>query len=64
LGITGSKAVRRGLVASLNAAYTVPEIKSILTRTELKGWQVNKSPLGLIVSGQKTQALLSPSVAG
>jgi len=51
--IVGNKEMRKGLVTSLNAAYTLPEIKKMLDRTDLKGWKVSQNPFGLVISGQK-----------
>jgi len=51
--MTGPKEMRRGLVTSLNAAYTVPEIEAMLNRTKFRGWRVSKNPLGIVISGQK-----------
>lgn len=48
------KEIRPGLISSINASYTLPEIKTILVRTQLKGWQARKNPLGIVISGQKT----------
>ena len=41
--------MRPGLITSINASYTLPEIKAILARTELKGWQVSQNPLGIVI---------------
>lgn len=42
--------MRPGLITSINASYTVPEIKSILGHTKLQGWQVSKNVLGIVIS--------------
>ena len=47
------KEMRPGLVSSINAAYTLPEIKELLARTKLQGWQVSQNPFGLAISGCK-----------
>ena len=47
------KEMRPGLVTSVAASYTLPEIKAILARTKLQGWQARKNPLGIVISGQK-----------
>jgi ubiquinone/menaquinone biosynthesis C-methylase UbiE len=52
--ITGPKEMRAGLITSLNAAYTLYEVEAMLSRTKLQGWQVNKNPLGIVISGKKT----------
>jgi ubiquinone/menaquinone biosynthesis C-methylase UbiE len=41
--------MRPGLTTSINASYTLPEIKAILARTELKGWKVSQNPLGIVI---------------
>jgi ubiquinone/menaquinone biosynthesis C-methylase UbiE len=51
--MTSQKEMRRGLITSINAAYTLPEIGAMLNRTKLSGWQVNKNPLGIVISGKK-----------
>lgn len=48
------KEMRPGLTSSINASYTLPEIKATLAGTKLKGWQVSKNPSGIVISGQKT----------
>jgi ubiquinone/menaquinone biosynthesis C-methylase UbiE len=48
------KEIRPWLISSINASYTLHEIKVILANTELKGGQVSKNPLGIVISGQKT----------
>jgi ubiquinone/menaquinone biosynthesis C-methylase UbiE len=48
------KEMRPGLTTSINASYTLHEIKDILSRTKLQGWKVSKNPLGIVISGQKT----------
>lgn len=47
------KEMRPGLTTSINASYTLPEIKAVLTQTTLQGWHVSKNPLGIVISGQK-----------
>jgi len=49
----GQKEMRRGLITSLNAAYTLPETEAMLTRTNLRGWRVSKNPMGIVISGEK-----------
>jgi len=50
------KEMRPGLITSINASYTLPEIEEILLRTKLQGWQVRKNPLGIVIYGQKTRS--------
>lgn len=45
------KEMRPGLITSINASYTLPEIREILLRTKLQGCQVRRNPLGIIISG-------------
>jgi ubiquinone/menaquinone biosynthesis C-methylase UbiE len=47
------KEMRPGLVSSINAAYTLPEIKELLARTKLQGWQVSQNLFGMAISGCK-----------
>ena len=47
------KEMRPGLTTSINASYTLSEIKEILSRTKIQGWQVRKNPLGIVISGEK-----------
>jgi len=49
----GNKEMRDGLITSINAAYTVPEIKVMLSRTNLRGWRVSQNPFGIVISGEK-----------
>lgn len=49
------KGMRPGLITSLNASYTMAEIREILTNTKLNGWQVNQNPFGIVISGQKAR---------
>jgi len=48
------KEMRPGLTTSINASYTLSEIKEILPRTKLQGWQARNNPLGIVISGQKS----------
>ena len=50
---TQPRAMRSGLVTSINASYVLPEIKGVLARTSLPGWQAHQNILGIVVSGQK-----------
>ena len=51
--MTRPKEIRPGLITSINAAYTVSEIKELLTVTQLEGWSVSKNLIGLAITGQK-----------
>ena len=49
----GPGEMRPGLITSINASYTLSEIKAILTRTTLKDFRVHQNLLGLVITGQK-----------
>ncbi len=48
------KEIRPGFLTSLNAAYTVDEMKALLHHTVLKEYTVIKEFFGLCISGKKT----------
>jgi ubiquinone/menaquinone biosynthesis C-methylase UbiE len=50
---TKPKEIRPGFLSSMNAAYTVSEIKHILSRSNLKNAIVQREFFGLCISGQK-----------
>ena len=52
--VTRPQEMRPGLISSIKAAYTEGEVISLLQRTELRGWRVEKNPLGLVIWGEKT----------
>jgi ubiquinone/menaquinone biosynthesis C-methylase UbiE len=52
--MTKPKEIRPGLVSSINASYTVPEIQSILSETDLKSSRAKKTIMGFIITGEKT----------
>ncbi len=54
--ITKPKEIKPGLVSSINASYTVPEIEEILSNTNLKSSKVKKTMMGSIITGEKTVA--------
>jgi ubiquinone/menaquinone biosynthesis C-methylase UbiE len=47
------KNMRSGLITSINAAYTLPEIGIMIPKTQLKGWHARKNFLGIVITGQK-----------
>jgi len=47
------KEMRPGLTTSINASYTLHELKDILSRTKLQAWKVSENPFGIVISGQK-----------
>jgi len=51
--VTRPKEIRPGLLTSIQASYIVPEIESMLSKTQLKGWRVKGNIMGLVISGQK-----------
>jgi ubiquinone/menaquinone biosynthesis C-methylase UbiE len=51
--MTKPKEIRPGLISSINASYTVQEIQSILSKTELKSSKVKKTWLGFLITGEK-----------
>jgi len=52
--VTKPKEIRPGLISSINAAYTVEEIGSILEQSNLVGYKVRSQTMGLIITGEKT----------
>lgn len=55
--VTKPKEIRHGLVTSIRAAYTVGEIQSILTSSDIEGFSVKKAVMGLVITGRKTGGL-------
>ena len=51
--VTQPKEIKLGLITSINAAYTPPEITALLRETGLKGTTVDASPMGLAITGEK-----------
>lgn len=51
--VTKPKEIRPGLTSSINASYTVEEIEAILEESSLKGYQVSKVTMGLVITGEK-----------
>jgi hypothetical protein len=49
---TRPKDIRPGFISSINAAYTVGELNTLLGKTKLQGWHVKKSIPGLLIVGQ------------
>jgi len=47
------KAIRPGLLTSINAAYTPDEVRALIRETELSSCEVTGSPIGLKVIGIK-----------
>ena len=45
--------MRPGLITSINAAYTLAEIKKLLSGTRLQGWQARQNKLGIVITGRK-----------
>lgn len=51
--MTKPKEMRPGLISSINASYTLAEIKDIFYRTKLQDWHASRNMLGIIVIAQK-----------
>lgn len=51
--VTKPKEIRPGLISSINAAYTVEEIQTVLAATRLEGHTAKKQMMGLMVTGRK-----------
>ncbi len=51
--VTKPKEIRPGLISSINAAYTLNEIRSILGESNLDGDTVKKAVMGLTITGRK-----------
>jgi len=51
--IAKPKAIRPGLLTSINAAYTPDEVRALLQEADLSSWEVAGSPIGLKVVGVK-----------
>ena len=55
--VTKPREIRPGLISSINAAYTLREIRTLLEDTELKGRYRARSTIeGLVITGEKTSA--------
>lgn len=50
---TNPKEIRPGLISSINAAYIVDEINTLLERTKLREGVVRANPIGLEICGMK-----------
>ena len=50
---TKPKEIRPGLISSINAAYTVEEIKPLLEESNLKRYEVRQNVMGLVITGEK-----------
>jgi len=51
------KEIRSGLTSTINASYTIEEIKPILAKTSLKDYEVKKSHDGFVVTGIRSRML-------
>jgi ubiquinone/menaquinone biosynthesis C-methylase UbiE len=51
--ISKPRAIRPGLLTSINAAYTSEELKALVRDTELSSYEVVSSPAGLRIVGKK-----------
>jgi len=50
---TQPKAIRPGLITTINAAYTLNELSKLIEKTGLAGCKIEKNPLGLTITGIK-----------
>jgi ubiquinone/menaquinone biosynthesis C-methylase UbiE len=55
--MTKPKEIRPGLISSINASYTVQEIQSILSKTDLKTSKVKKTTMGFIITGEISETM-------
>jgi ubiquinone/menaquinone biosynthesis C-methylase UbiE len=51
------KEMRRGLISSINASYTLSEIKHLVKKTQLKSSMITQNMIGIEIAGQKYPAL-------
>lgn len=51
--MTKPKEIRPGLISSINAAYTLPEIRDLLAQSKLRNASVGKNPVGIDITGKK-----------
>ena len=51
--VTKPKEIKPGLITSINAAYTLEEIRSILNRSQLRLSQTRTEIMGLVITGEK-----------
>lgn len=47
------KNMRSGLITSINAAYTLPEIEIMVPKTRIQDWHAKKNFLGIVITGRK-----------
>lgn len=50
---TKPKEIRPGLITSINAAYTIDEVQSILNKSGLKDYKISKTIMGYEINGEK-----------
>jgi len=51
--MTKPKEIKSGLITSINAAYTEDEIREMLKETKIQGYDIQKSVMGLAITGEK-----------
>jgi ubiquinone/menaquinone biosynthesis C-methylase UbiE len=51
--IAKPREIRRGLISSINAAYTLSEIKHLVTKTRLQSSTITQNIMGIEIVGQK-----------
>jgi ubiquinone/menaquinone biosynthesis C-methylase UbiE len=45
--------MRQGFISSVNASYTLPEVREMLAQTELLGRKTEQTPFYVVISGRK-----------
>jgi ubiquinone/menaquinone biosynthesis C-methylase UbiE len=50
----GPKEYRKGLVRSINSAYTLSEVGAIMAKTQLKEWKAEQTSSQIIISGRNS----------
>jgi ubiquinone/menaquinone biosynthesis C-methylase UbiE len=53
---TQPKEIRAGLISSIDAAYTIPEIKRLIKKTNLQNSEIIQNMLGIVITGHKSFA--------
>jgi hypothetical protein len=48
------KEIREDLISSIDSSYTLPEIKEIMAKVDLKNWKAEQTPSQIVISGRKS----------
>jgi len=51
--VVRQKVMRKGLVISINAAYTKEELEDLLRKTDIKEFEITTNPMNLMIKGTK-----------